>query len=61
MKHLIKPMALSIALLTANAANAADTLGGVVYDATTNLYWLANANLAATNTFGVSGSMPMAP
>lgn len=60
MKHLIKPVVLSLALLTAGAANAADTMtsalgGKVVYDATTNLSWIANANLAATNTFGVSG------
>ena len=60
MKHLIKPVVLSLALLSAGAANAADTMtsalgGQVVYDATTNLSWIANANLAATNTFGVSG------
>ncbi len=60
MKHLIKPVVLSLALLTANAANATDILvselgGTVVYDKTANLSWIANANLAAINTFGVSG------
>jgi hypothetical protein len=29
--------------------------GAAVYDATTNLTWIANMNLAATNSFGVSG------
>jgi hypothetical protein len=60
MKQLIKSLVLSLALLTANAAHATDILvselgGTVVYDKTTNLSWIANANLAATNTFGVSG------
>jgi hypothetical protein len=32
--------------------------GGVVYDPTTNAYWLADANLAASQTFGVSGISP---
>lgn len=32
------------------------TLGGqIVNDTTNNIAWLANANLAATNTFGVTG------
>jgi hypothetical protein len=44
-------------------ASATDTLiselgGQVVYDQTTNLSWIANANLAATNTFGVNGINP---
>ena len=51
--------ALSVGLLSANMANATDTMtsalgGQVVYDATTNLSWIANANLAATDSF-VSG------
>lgn len=29
--------------------------GAAVYDATTNLTWISNFNLAATDTFGVSG------
>lgn len=42
------------------SAQAYDTMivrdnGQVVYDATANLSWISNANLAATNTFGVSG------
>jgi hypothetical protein len=28
---------------------------GTVYDSDRNIYWLQNANLAATNTFGVAG------
>ncbi len=60
MKYLIQPVVLSLALLTASAAHATDILvselgGTVVYDKTKNLSWIANANLAATNTFGVSG------
>jgi hypothetical protein len=40
-------------------ANATDTMssalgGQVVYDATTNLSWIANANLMASNTFGLT-------
>jgi hypothetical protein len=48
---------LSISLLTAADANAALTtaLGGqVVNDTDRNVTWIADANLAATNTFGVS-------
>jgi Protein of unknown function (DUF1566)/PEP-CTERM motif len=44
--------------LAAGAANAdliAADGGLTVYDAEANLSWLANANLAASNTFGVSG------
>ncbi len=29
--------------------------GGTVYDTDRDIYWLANANLAATETFGVAG------
>jgi len=48
---------LSISLLSVATANAAliSALGGqVVYDTDRNITW-ANANLATTNTFGVSG------
>jgi len=48
---------LCIGLLTPSRANAAlvATDGGLtVYSAATNLTWLANANLAATNTFGLA-------
>ena len=39
------------------AANAAlvDRGGGLIFDDDLNITWQANANLAATNTFGVSG------
>jgi hypothetical protein len=52
---------LAATLLSATSAHAAltaVTLGGVagagVYDSTANVTWLANANLMATNTFGLS-------
>ena len=53
-------IAAGILLCSAGQANATDTLiselnGQVVYDQTTNLSWIANANLAGINTFGVSG------
>jgi hypothetical protein len=49
---------LSVGLLFATTANASlvSALGGqVVNDTDLNITWLANANLAATNKFGVSG------
>ena len=55
---LLSAAALSISLFTATGANAALTsaLGGqVVNDTDRNIVWLANANLADTNSFGVSG------
>lgn len=39
----------------AQAAPVLEKRGEVVFDPSTNLEWLANANLAATNTFSVSG------
>ena len=51
-----------LALLASTGAHAdlmyARLGGAAVYDATTNLTWVSNANLAATNTFGVSGIDP---
>ncbi|MGV1099915.1 Lcl domain-containing protein [Thiovibrio sp. JS02] len=35
-----------------------DRGNGLIYDEDTNLTWLQNANLAATNTFGVAGINP---
>ena len=50
-----------LALLMSTGAHADlmySRLGGAaVYDATTNLSWVSNANLAATNTFGMGGSI----
>jgi hypothetical protein len=39
----------------AKAELGADSKGETVYDTVKNVTWLANANLAATQTFGVSG------
>jgi hypothetical protein len=36
-------------------AGLVDRGGGVIYDTDLNVTWLANSNLAATNTFGVAG------
>ena len=57
-KNLLAAVALSVGLLSATGANAVLTLsadGTVVNDTDLNINWLANANLAASNTFGVSG------
>ncbi len=57
MKYLTTSIALCIGLLSASGANAAlvSALGGkVVNDTDFNITWLANANLAATNTFGLA-------
>ena len=57
-KILFATATLSLGLFTATGANAGliSALGGqVVNDTDRNIVWLANANLAATNTFGVSG------
>lgn len=60
-KTLLATVALSVGLLSATGANATlvSALGGqVVNDTDLNITWLANANLAASNTFGVSGIYP---
>lgn len=57
-KKALLAASLSAGLLSATGAHAALTsaLGGqVVNDTDLNITWLANANLAASNTFGVSG------
>lgn len=59
----IVPTLLTAAVLLTVAgtvqATLVSTLGGqAVYDTSRNLTWLADANLAATNTFGVSGINP---
>ena len=61
--HLTRIRVLAVlALLTSTGAHAdlmyARLGGAAVYDATTNLTWVSNANLAATNAFGVSGIDP---
>jgi len=46
----------SLGLVTSAQAALVSRLGGqAVYDTDFNITWLANANLAASNTFGVSG------
>lgn len=42
----------------AQAALVPDSSDQTVYDTVKNVTWLANANLAATTTFGVSGINP---
>lgn len=44
-------------MLSITSAHAAliDLHSGQIYDTSLNIVWLQNANLAATNTFGVSG------
>jgi len=57
-KNLLAAAALGVGLLSASTANATLTSvdgGLLVYDSVKNITWLANANLGATNTFGVSG------
>jgi hypothetical protein len=57
-KPLFAAIALSVGLLSATTANAnlVSALGGqVVNDTDLNITWLANANLADTQAFGVSG------
>ena len=56
--HRYAVTALFIATLGAlSVSNAAlvDQSGGLIYDTDRNITWLANANLADSNTFGVSG------
>ena len=56
-KPLLAAIALTAGLLTATAANATlvSARGGqVVNDTDLNITWLANANLAASNTFGLA-------
>lgn len=49
--------ALAFALIPAAHADSVsvDDGGQILYDATTNLSWITNMNLAASDTFGVSG------
>lgn len=53
----LQALALAASLCAAAPASAALVVqgNGTVYDSDRNIYWLQNANLAATNTFGVSG------
>jgi hypothetical protein len=64
-RTILATVALSIGLLSATTgANAAlvTALGGqVVNDTDLNITWLANANLAATNTFGLATGVYLGP
>ena len=53
--RIAQPAATLLSVTTAHAALQSRLNGQVVYDTDLNVTWLANANLAATNTFGVSG------
>lgn len=60
-KSIVGALALCAASASANAALLGRDLNGspgsfeAYYDTTLNITWLSNANLAITNTFGVSG------
>ena len=56
----LQALALAASLGAALPASAALVVqsNGTVYDSDRNIYWLQNANLAATNTFGISGIIP---
>ncbi|MBN8493497.1 MAG: DUF1566 domain-containing protein [Burkholderiales bacterium] len=62
MKQLLGMPALCLAAALGGALPASAALvvqsNGTVYDSDRNIYWLQNANLAATNTFGISGIIP---
>ncbi|MHB8624112.1 MAG: Lcl domain-containing protein [Sulfuricaulis sp.] len=59
MKSIPTCLALSLGLLTISGVSQAALIsedgGQLVYDTALNITWLANADLAATNTFGISG------
>lgn len=55
-KALVAAIALSVGLLSATTANASlINNGSTIYDTDLNINWLANANLADIQAFGVSG------
>src|ERR1035438_5147029 len=54
-KPLILALLAGLALFGAGQAALIDNGGGLIYDSVLNITWLQNANLAASNTFGVSG------
>ena len=61
-RTLLATIILSTGLLTATGANAAlvSALGGqVVNDTDLNVTWLSNANLAATNSFGLARNVDL--
>ena len=55
MKSLAGIVALSLLAVTANAALISRLSGQAYYDTVLDITWLADANLAGSNTFGVSG------
>ena len=52
---LVLATAMILTLSSGARATLIDRGGGLIYDDVLNITWLQNANLAATNTFGVSG------
>jgi hypothetical protein len=55
MRHLVLAIILSVSSVSANAALISRLGGQAVYDTDFNITWIADANLAASNTFGVAG------
>lgn len=62
MKAITTTFVLSLTLLTASGVSQAALIsedgGQLVYDTALSITWLADADLAGTNTFGVSGILP---
>lgn len=60
MKHLVAPIVIAVLLpaVPAHAELVPSAGGQAVYDTEKNLSWIANANLGATQTFGVAGINP---
>jgi hypothetical protein len=63
-RTILAAMFLSLGLFTATGANAAlvSVLGGqAINDTDLNITWASNANLAATNTFGLATGVDLGP
>lgn len=61
MKNLASSLAMCALLAASGAAQAAlvDRGGGLIYDTDLNVTWLSNANLAATETFGLARNVDL--
>jgi hypothetical protein len=58
--HVILFLAFGLISVSTNAA-LIDRGGGLIYDTDLNVSWLSDANLAATNTFGLSRNVDLGP